>query len=274
MHKRDRQGILLTGISIVILLLAGCQSGAEAGTGETTGGDTGSVGTTSGGSTGGEAVAPPLPEGPVSSSIVLDPAGNSDETARAIDSAIYETLIVTNASGESSPALAQSWVVSDDTLDYIFTLRSGVTFHDGTPVNADAVIANFTRWFDPASSLRGSGSYQPWADAFGGFQGEMTDGGSPKSSFDGIEKVDDLTVLVHLNRPQPDLLMTLADISFGIASPIAIEASGDTYGTASGSAVGTGPYKVGAWTASSLTLDPNTSYWGEVPADTKEFPLQ
>ena len=183
MNRRNGQRILLAGISIVVLLLAGCQSGggASSDTG-TTGGDTGQAGTTSGGDTGGEAVVPSLPEGAVSSSIVLDPAVNSDDTARAIDAAIYETLIVTGTDGQPAPALAQSWVISDDELDYIFSLRSGVSFHDGTSVNADAVIANFNRWFDPSSSLRGSGSYQPWADAFGGFQGDSNDDGSPRST--------------------------------------------------------------------------------------------
>ena len=136
-------------------------------------------------------------------------------TAEPIPSGPSEGL-VSIQDNEYVPALAASWTVSEDGLDYIFELRSGAVFTDGTPVNADAVVANFNHWFDPQDPTNG---YAPWAAAFGGFKGETDDSGKPKSSFDGAEKVDNFTVLIHLNRPFSDLLTTLAQPDFVIVSP-------------------------------------------------------
>jgi ABC-type transport system substrate-binding protein len=129
------------------------------------------------------------------------------------------TGLVTIKDNQPAPGLATSWTVSEDGLDYVFQLKTGAVFEDGSPINADAVVANFNRWFDPNDPARGSGSYAAWATAFGGFKGEKDENGQPKSAFDGIEKVDNFTVLVHLNRPFGDLLTTLAQPDFAIASP-------------------------------------------------------
>jgi len=129
-----------------------------------------------------------------------------------------ETL-VTVQDNQPAPGLAESWTVSEDGLDYVFQLKTGAVFGDNTPVNADAVNANFNRWFDPNDPARGSGSYEAWAAAFGGFKGEKDEAGVPKSVFDGIEKVDNFTVLIHLNKPFADLLTVLAQPDFAIVSP-------------------------------------------------------
>lgn len=216
----------------------------------------------------------------VSSGIQLDPAlaadlGSSAEDALLVDGYIYEGLTALDGS-DPVPALAVDWTVSDDGLDYLFDLRSGVTFQDGTPFDADAVVANFNRWFSPASALRGDGSYQAWADAFAGFEGEVDSEGQPVSSVDGIEKVDNLTVLVHLNRPNPDLPAKLAQGDFAMVSPTALAANMGSYGTsaAADAIAGTGPYTVASWTDSSLVLDPYPDYWGTPPDASLEFTLE
>ncbi|MFP3468423.1 ABC transporter substrate-binding protein, partial [Leifsonia sp. SIMBA_070] len=56
-----------------------------------------------------------------------------------------------------TPLLAESWSQSEDGRTYTFKLRRGVTFHDGQPFNAEAVCANFDRWFNLPASARGSG---------------------------------------------------------------------------------------------------------------------
>ena len=58
---------------------------------------------------------------------------------------MYETLLYVNEDMEITPLLAESYTVSDDALTYTFKLREGVKFTDGTPFNADAVIANYQR---------------------------------------------------------------------------------------------------------------------------------
>lgn len=230
---------------------------------------------------GGEAAPAETPEMmSVASDIQLDPAladelGDSATDALLVDSYVYEGLVALDGS-DPVAALAVDWTVSDDGLDYVFDLRPGVTFHDGTPFDADAVVANFNRWFSPASELRGEGSYQAWVDAFMGFEGEVDDAEQPVSSVDGIEKVDNLTVLIHLNRPDSDLPAKLAQGAFAMVSPTALAANMDSYGTqeTADAVAGTGPYTVTSWTDSTLTLDPYDNYWGATPDEPVEFALE
>lgn len=240
---------------VAVLLLAGCQPSAQ------------------GGATEAAATQEAAP-GPVSVSpdILLDPALATDEDSLAVGSYIYEGLVRLEAN-QVAPALAVSWTVSEDELDYIINLRPGVAFHDGMPFNADAVIANFNRWFDPADALHGSAEYPAWVAAFIAFKGELDSSGKPRSTYDGIEKVDDLTVLIHLNTPDSNMLFKLTNPAFGIASPTALAADGANYGTQAGSAVGTGPYVLASWTADGLTLEPNSDYWNAdaIPANGLEI---
>jgi peptide/nickel transport system substrate-binding protein len=188
----------------------------------------------------------------------FDPALATGASTKAAISHVYEGLagLVNN---QPTLLLAVDMTASEDKLDYVVTLRPGVTFHDGTPLNADAVVLNFNRWFDPKDPLHGSGSYTGWSIPFGGFKGETTSTGNPKSEFDGIEKQNELSVILHLNTPDPNLLSKLSDSALSIVSPAALKAPG--FGTSSGTDGGTGPYKIGKWNGSSLTLDPNSSYW-------------
>lgn len=222
--------------------------------------------------------ATPLPfSGPMKSmqtitrTLKLDPAITQDADSLLISGYIYEGLVSLNSKGEPQPALATRWEISDDGLDYIFYLRPDVKFHDGSLFNADVVLANFNRWFDPKDPLRGKGNYAAWLEAFKGYRGELADNGTPKSNFDGIEKVDNLTVLIHLSRQEPNLIKILAQPAFGIIQTGSLAVQGDGYGTPQGSAIGTGPYQVGAWTDNGLLLFPYAGYWGTAPSDGLEF---
>ena len=113
------------------------------------------------------------------------PAGGAD--FQLVAENLYETLVLVSE-GEFFPWLAESGTVANDGLDYIFDLRPGVFFRDGTILDADAVIMNFDRWFDAENALRGTGDFAAWEEAFGGFKGEVDAEGNPLSSFDGTEK--------------------------------------------------------------------------------------
>lgn len=195
---------------------------------------------------------------PFATTVVLDPAVATESAVRDALGNIYEGLVRMDGD-QPVPALAVGVTPSEDQLDYIFSLRPGVAFHDGTPFNADAVLANFNRWFDPQDPLHGTGVYAAWVENFGGFKGETDSDGKPTSNFDGIEKVDELSVIVHLRTPDPDLLVKLTDPAFSIVSPAALQAAG--FGSPAGIDGGTGPYRIGAWDSSGLTLEPNSSYW-------------
>ncbi|WP_317906872.1 ABC transporter substrate-binding protein, partial [Bacillus subtilis] len=80
----------------------------------------------------------------------LDYASVTDGESSRVTKQIYETLIeFADDSFELEPGLAKDWDVDDEGLRYVFYLQEGVTFHDGTPFNADAVKTNFERWADP-----------------------------------------------------------------------------------------------------------------------------
>ena len=189
----------------------------------------------------------------------MDPA--VETSANSLEPAyhVYEGLTNFSSGGtEPVPSLATSWEVSDDNLEWTFTLREGVTFHDGTDFNADAVVFNFLRWWDTEDE-----NYIPdliyWNYMFQGPKG--SDG-----VMAGIEKVDDFTVLLTLNRPNASLLNTLAMENFRFSSPTAILEQGDLYGTPGGASIGTGPFMVGEWVKEDhLTLDRYVDYWGEAP---------
>jgi ABC-type transport system substrate-binding protein len=224
-----------------------------------------------------ETEAPPaLPDAPetISSGITLDPATTTDEDSLLVSGFLYNGLVAHSEDGSIVAALAIEWSVSDDGLDYVFDLRPDAIFQDGSLVTADAVMASFNRQFDPEHPLRGDASYDAWVAAFGGFKGELNEDETPVSSFDGIEKVDENTVLIHLHRQVPDLLEILASPAFAILNPVVLEAEGAAYGTQGGSVDGTGPYMLGEWTDEGLTLTPNLTYWGTPPTSDLVFAFE
>jgi len=215
-----------------------------------------SAGTTTGTTNGGQPTSSPAS---LSMTGVLDPALATGTSTKSVIGHVYEGLMTIDSKGQVALALASNVTVSEDGLDYIFSVHPAVSFHDGTNLNADAVVSNFNRWFDPKNPLHGSGTYGAWASSFGGFKGETTSDGRHKSEVDGIQKQDDMTVIVHLNRPDANFLKKLADPAFSMVSPAALAAAG--FGTSSGVDGGSGPYKLGTWTAASLTLEPFSGYW-------------
>jgi ABC-type transport system substrate-binding protein len=208
----------------------------------------------------------------LSADIFLDPALAQDADSIRICQYLYDGLVRLDADGKVQPALAESWIVSDDQLDYIFTIRSTAKFSDGTAITPDAVVNNFNRWFDPVSSTRANGDFVTWKNIFQGFHGEKDANNRPLSPVDGIQKVDFNTVLIHLNRPVPELLTDLANPAFAILNPDALSTSG--YGHYPGPVLSSGPYVVSSWTETILLLTPNPQYWSEVPLGDMQFKLR
>lgn len=205
----------------------------------------------------------------ISSDITLDPALAQNDDSLLVAQYLYEGLVRLDANGEPQPALAESWVISDDQLDYVFTLRPNAAFSDGTPITPDVVVDNFNRWFDPASPLHGDGGYKTWESIFLGYNGEKDENKRAKSQVDGIQKVDINTVLLHLNRPVPETLVYLANPAFSILNTNALAAQG--YGEKGSAIISSGPYILSDWTNDGLTLSPNPQYWGTIPEDNLNF---
>jgi peptide/nickel transport system substrate-binding protein len=160
----------------------------------------------------------------VTLALVLEPPG-LDPTAGAASSIaevtlynIYETLTKINADGSVSPLLAESWEVSPDLKTYTFKLRRGITFHNNEPFNAAAVKFSLDR------------------------AGAAKSTNKDKRTFANLstQVVDDYTVVVINKDIDPDLLFLLGQATAVIVEPKSAD-------TNAAKPVGTGPYKLTAW---------------------------
>ena len=168
---------------------------------------------------------------------ILDPTAGA---AAAIDEVVYanvfEGLTRFAPDGSILPGLAESWEIAPDGLSWAFTLREGVSFHDGLPLTAEDVVFSFDR-----AVAEGSTNAQ-------------------QQLFSGIAEVtaiDDRTVEIALDEPKGSLLFNLAWGDAVIVSP----ASADTNAT---NPIGTGPFRFAGWVQGDrVELERNPDYWGE-----------
>lgn len=180
----------------------------------------------------------------------LDPQGPVGSGQNVIFPFLYDTLVYRQADNTYHPYLAESWTISEDGLVVDFHLKPGVIFHDGTPLNADAVKYTFDR-------LMELGAKSPLA---GGF-----------ASVDSIEVVDDLTVSFKFSEPSSIFFSTLSNPYAGIISPATVEAEGENFGQ---KPVGSGAFKFDSWTAGeAISLVRNSDYaWGPSILENQQAP--
>lgn len=233
MMKRQRHWLLIGALLALLLVVAGCASPAPAPAAED---DTGAAPATEDDKMGGTVVWVDL-QTPADT---LDQDKSNHTQSRMIARHVLETLTVVDpASGDITPGLATSWEVSEDGLELTFTLREGVTFHDGEPFNAEAVKYNFDR----TQSLTPKAAWQ----YMGG------------DKFAETQVVDEYTIKLIYNEPYAAILTYLSDGATGIDSPAAIEAAGEDYGVTS--LVGTGPFKFVEWVKNDhVTVERNPDY--------------
>ena len=166
----------------------------------------------------------------------LDP---TSAAAGAIDSVLYsnvfEGLTRFASDGSIIPGLAQSWVISDDGLTYTFKLAEGVTFHDGTTMDAEDVKFSLDRARAEDSANAQKALFASIAD---------------------VEAVDASTVKITLSAPNGSLLFNLAWGDAVIVAPESIE-------NIKQAPVGTGAFKFANWVqGDNITLEKNADYWG------------
>ncbi|MSP11690.1 MAG: ABC transporter substrate-binding protein [Chloroflexi bacterium] len=192
--------------------------------------------------------------------VKLDPADIDDGISAATTEQIFETLVeFDGATTNVHPALAEKWTTSADGKEWTFSLRKGVKFHDGTPFNADAVLANYNKQWDPANPYHtkdyASLNWEYWNEVIGwGFKG------GKDAVMKDIQKVDDNTVKFVLSSPDAAFLLNMALFSNGIVSPAAM----DKYKTdIFKNPVGTGPFKFVEWVKDDhVTLEKYPDWWG------------
>lgn len=159
---------------------------------------------------------------------ILDPAATAITFARNITHFIFDPLLRKDpTTGEIVPGLAESFTVSEDGTVITLNLRQGVTFHDGTPLNSEAVAFSLERVTDPELA-------SPMAAQI---TGNVT----------SIETPDEYTVVITLNAPFAPFLDSLTQAALAPVSPAAVEQFGADFGL---NPVGTGPFRL-----ASMTMD-------------------
>lgn len=196
--------------------------------------------------------------------VQLDPALVTDGISLNVTNQGCEALAsFVGSTTEVEPWLAESWEVSDDGLTWTFKLREGITFHDGTPFNAEAVKWNFDRWRltdHPEHRDEEGQVYEYYEAQFGGFD--------DASLITNVEVTDETTVTITLSQPMGAFLNNLAMSNFQIASPTAVEAAGAAYGTPEVGYVCTGPFQFVEWTPDvQVVMERYEDYWGEIPGN-------
>ena len=235
------------GIAL-LLVVAACSNNSSGGSAKGTGGSA----TTAGGGTssptgakkgfndaefsGTPKIGGSIKFGIESTIATLDPAGNLAQPSD-IDTAlaIYDPLIDYGPDGKFAPGLATKWTSSADLKTWTLTLRTGVSFSDGTPFNATAVVKQFQRFKDPATACTC---------------------GPVVAQIDSVTAPDPTTVVFKLNAPNAFFLSPLASIEGFIASPTATAKYGKDYAR---HPVGTGPFILQSF--DSLVLKKNPNYW-------------
>ena len=160
----------------------------------------------------------------------LDPQMTSNGSAWEVFNRIYSSLVYQDIDLTYKGLLAESWETSADNLEITFKLKEGITFHDGSAVDAEAVKFTYER-------LATEGAKNP--------NHEM-------AKTITVTAVDPLTVTFTFETPSAIFFHAISDGYGGILSPAAVEAGGEDYGRAP---VGTNSYKLSDWqTGTTVTL--------------------
>lgn len=149
---------------------------------------------------------------------------------------MFDSLVFPEPDGTFSPALAESWEISDDGRTITFALRQGVTFHNGEAFTADDVVHSWETYIDPVVTYASN-----WTIA------------------SSVEKIDDFTVAVSTEEPNALLLPYIATAWSIIPKDYYEEVGATGFAEAP---VGTGPFMLDEWIkGDSLTVVANPTYW-------------
>ena len=166
----------------------------------------------------------------------LDPTGGA---AAAIDEVVYanifEGLTRFGPDGSVRPSLAASWSIENDGTRYVFSLQSGVTFHDGATFSSEDVKFSIDRAMAEDSTNAQKGLF---------------------ANIDSVEVIDDNTVAINLKQADGSLL-------FNLAWGDAIVLDSASAANAATQPVGTGPFVFDKWVQGDrIEIVKNDSYWG------------
>jgi peptide/nickel transport system substrate-binding protein len=170
----------------------------------------------------------------------LDWVYSYDYSPNTVVANVCESLLRIDSRFEVSPGLAESYEQVDDTT-WVYQIRSGVRFHDGSELTADDVAYSLNRHLDPDV-----GSY------WGGFFANV----------DSIEATGPLEVTVSLTQPDAVINQMLAVAGGVVESAEYVEEAGEDYGTPDGGLNCTGPFQLDEWRkGESIQLSKFADYW-------------
>ncbi len=176
-----------------------------------------------------------LAEDAITAGMGRDPATMYDYGAHPPLTRVLEPLIFKDLELGLKPGLAESWDTSADALNWTIKLREGVSFHDGTPFNAESVVHNIRR------------AAEVWPGRFG--------------PVERIEVLEEHKVKITHSEPFAPFLYTLAWPGAAMISPRAVDDEGNIE-----EPIGTGPFIRESWTADEeMVLVANDDYWGTSP---------
>ena len=179
---------------------------------------------------------------------------------------MYEPLFEKTVGGNTVGLLARSARSSSDLKTWTVELRQGITFHDGTKFDADAVFENFNaitgRVAAGAFALNGAAGLRAKAYTVG-------TGTAFTANIVSMRTLGDYTIEFKLDRPQNDFRSTLyASGRFVMRAPSQLLDST----SCSTKPIGTGPFKLVSWTPSQLVVERNDEYWRRDPNTNAQLP--
>lgn len=181
----------------------------------------------------------------------LDPALSTDVPTGEVIALLFDNLTQFNTDGDLEPGLARTWETDSTGQTYTFHIRSGATFHDGTPVTATQVRQSFLRALDPTTKGGRAWPLFPISGARA-----YANGGAEPS---GIATPNDSTVVLTLDQPL-NVFPKLLAMPVTAITPAPLSASFAQH------PVGSGPWKFVSWAHDdAIVLARNDAYWGEKP---------
>ena len=166
----------------------------------------------------------------------LDPHDLNDNISQAAARLTHEGLFKLDRDMKLVPGLAESFTANDTATEFVFKLKQGISFPDGTPFNASVVKFSFDRGGNPANNLKRQSIYV---------------------MIDHTDVVDDSTVKVTLKYPFGAFPNNLAHPGAMIVNPTLVNKFGKEF---TRNATGTGPYELVSWGADTLKLKKNAKY--------------